>query len=498
MKYTYCSKTTYLCISESREKYPWIVEEIRMRLNRDFQELPSITFDTTDTLLFGSKRFRVIRFFFRLLSIWRPSSAGFLETYIYPVIVNLLLLSCGIIRNSIQATQKSTWLNIQLLYLVHEVVVWLGHILAYRYFASRDLETNVLQPIKPLTGITKLIGCKLKVLNGIMIISMAFFSVMLSTLFIVTDLSWNKGDKRFSATLPHVHGPVDHVLYFLVLIQIVYDLGIGLALFWTLALLYSSYAARLKILEKIFLEWKHSSVDAVSFFMQVYARPVKNSWKRISWWFLAHNIVALAIPLYGYELAQAVSGRAYHSKHLSQFVCYLIFVGTIWVSPIVVGELIKRREKKFLERINDISPWLLEVENHTVEACAHSLNDSGIRSLGNTEVRDRRTHPAMNTGNGFSQNSRQIASLDSIGSNSVEGSDSSPRFAEYTFVCRGKQLKNFLKFLKRRTPGLVSRGYSLQLNISIISLLGGAISFLTELHSANSQNMMYRNCNCTM
>ncbi len=463
-----------------------------MRSVRDYEELHSITSPTADALFFNSEHFRVIRFLLRVLSVWRPHSAGFLETYIYPVAVNLLLLTVGIIRNSIQATQKPTWLSIQMLYLVHEVVVWLGHILANRYFASRDLETNVLRPVRPLIGIMKSLSRKLKVLNAIMIISMAVFSIMLCTLFIVTEIIWNKGDERFSANLPHVHGPVDHILYGLVLFLIVYDIGIGLALFWTFALLYNCYAARLKILENIFLKWKHSSVDAVSFFMQLYARPVKNSWKRISWWFLAHNIVALGIPLYGYELAQAVSDRAYDSKHLPQFICYLVFVVTIWLAPIVVGELIKRREKKFLERINDISPWLLEADNHRLEA--HSLGDSAMRSLCDNGMH----HPTVNASCDFHHRTRQTASLDSIGSASTECSDSTPKFAEYTFVCRGKELTNFLRFLKRRTPGLVSRGYSLQLNMSLISLICGGISFLTQIHTMNSKDMVDRNCNCTI
>ena len=481
-------------ISESTNILHTLKKTLKMNGVGSFEELPSITTPSCDTIPFSSSEFRVIRFILRLLSVWRPRSAGFLESYIYPVIVNILLVTVGIIRNSIQATEKPTWLSIQLLYLVHEVIVWLGHILANRYFASRDLEKNVLCPMKPLSDIRKPLNHKLKVLNATVIISMAFFSIMLCTLFIVTGVLWNKGDERFSAALPHVHGPVDHILYGLVLVTIVYDLGIGLALFWTLALLYSCYASRLKILEDIFLKWKHSSVDAVSLFLQLYAKPVKNSWKQISWWFLAHNIVALAIPLYGYELAQAVSGREYHSKHLPQFICYLIFIVTIWLAPIFVGEFIKRRERKFLERINDISPWLLEAQNGTLGVA--SFSDSGINSLGDTGM-----SYTVNAANNVTKHPRQRASLDSIGSTPTEASDSTPTFSGYTFVSRGKELKNFLRFLKGRTPGLVSRGYSLQLNLSLISLIGGAISFLTELNAKGSgENIMYRNnnCNCTM
>jgi hypothetical protein len=336
---------------------------------------------------------------------------------------------------------------------------------------------------------------------------MTFFSIMLCTLSITTHILWHQ---QFLSQFFHVHGPVENILYGFVVIGIVYNLGVGLALFWTFALLYCSYAARLKIMENIFLKWKHSSVEAVSFFVQLYARPVKNSWKRISWWFLAHNIVTLAIPLYGYELAQAVSGRAYHSNHLPQFICYLIFIVTIWLAPTVVGELIKRRERKFMERINDISPWLLEAESHSlgevhsVRSGMHSHGEQDTHSHGEEDsfgdtVSDSVPLLASNNNDlNLTLNPRQTASQYSIGSTSTEESDSAPTLSEYTFASRGKELRNFLRFLKRRTPGLVSRGYSLQLNLSLIALIGGAISFLIELNSMNSEDMMYRHCNGTM
>ena len=166
-----------------------------------------------------------------------------------------------------QTTEKSTWLSIQILYIIHELVVWLGHILAIRYFTSRDLETNVLSPSKLLIGFAKTSKRRLKILNIGSVTSMTSFFIMLCTLFVVTRLLWNEGAERFSSQFPYVHGLVDHILYYFVPIAIFYNVSIGLALSWTLALLYACYAARLKILENIFLKWKHSSVDAVSFFM---------------------------------------------------------------------------------------------------------------------------------------------------------------------------------------------------------------------------------------
>ena len=460
---------------------------------RSFQELESINSLNTDIQFASSKKFRVIRFLLRLLSLWRPRSAGFFESYVYPAFVNILLLTTGPIRNSLRATSKSTWLSIQVLYIVHEIGVWLGHMLANRYFASRDLETNVLSPAKPLTGWRKHLHRRLNVLNIVAVISMTFFSIILCTLFVVTRLFWNEGDGRFSAELPNVHGPIDHILYCFIPFSIIYNLGVGLALSWTLALLYSCYAARLKILENYFLKWKHSSVDAVSLFLQVYARPVKKSWKGLSWWFLAHNIVALTIPLYGYELAQAVSGQAYNIKHLPQFICYFIFILSIWLTPTVIGELIKGRERKFFERINEICPWLLEAEREPFKE-GNSVGSGEDDDGSETRSLSRADLTKATTNNKFSYNLGQT-SRNSIGSTATEGSDNAPR---YSFVSRGKELGNFLRFLKRRTPGLVSRGYSLQLNLSLISLTGGAIWFLTDLQTTNSKVMMHRDCNCSV
>ena len=451
------------CIPERRLRENCL--QIKMSLLGQVRELDGITLIETDTLSFNSREFRVIRVLLRLLSLWRPWSAGFFESYVYPVFVNLLLLTIGALRSALQARGISTWLSIQILYIIHELVVWLGHILAVRYFASRDLETNVLSPSKPLTGFEKPLKRRLKILNVAAVASMTSFFIMLCALFVVLCFLWDEGAERFSSEFPHVHGLVDHILYCFILIKFFYNVGIGLALSWTLGLLYACYAARLKILENIFLKWKHSSVDAVSLFMEMYARPVKRSWKRISWWFLVHNIVALALPLYGYELAQAVSGTEYHSKHLPQFICYLIFIVTIWLAPIIVGEVIKRRERKFMERINDICPWLVETENDSVQA----TNDS-------------------------SDLSNHSSSLDYVGPTPAQESDTGTMYAEYTFLSRGKELRNFLRFLKRRKPGLVSRGYAFQLNLSLISITFAAVSFFIQLQSHKTVS---RHFNCT-
>ena len=403
-----------------------------MQVAENVQERYNVGYDI---LPFCTRQFKVIRILLRLLSLWRPRSAGVLESYVYPLFVNLVLLVCGPIRNSIHAAGQSTWLSIQLLYVVNEVAIWLGHIFGNVYFALRDLERNALEPELPLPGIINPLHRMLKILNIVVAITMTFFSILFCTLFIVTNILWEHGAQRFSAQFPGLHSPGDHIFYTLVVIKIIYNLGVGLALTWTLALLYICYGARLTVMENIFLEWNQSSVKAVSFFIELYAQPIEKSWKHISWWFLVHNIVVIAIPLYGYALAQAVTGREYHSKHLPQFICYLTYTLIIWLSPIILGEFIKRREKKFMDRINDISPLFL---------------------------------------------------------------DGDPPNAKYTFAFRGEELRSFQRFLERRTLGLVSRGYSLQLNVSLVSLILAILSFLTVLRDTNSDGTMYRNCNCTM
>ena len=431
-----------------------------------FQELNSMT--DTETLSFQCQEFRLIRLLLRLLSLWRPQSAGVLENYFYPFMVNILLLSAGMVRNTIQAANISDSLSIQSIYVVHDVGIWLGHILGNIYFRSRDLETNVLPEVTPLTGTRKALQRRLKFMKAAMIASLSIFTVMLCVLYVVMQFTWNEGTKRFSSDLPHIYGTLDHILYGAVIVSIVYNLGIGLALAWTMALLHVCFATRLKVLEGVYLKWTKPASEAVYFFQQVYSRPVRRSWKRISWWFSVHNVIVLAVPLYGYELAQAFNGHAYHSKHLAQFVCYLVFVLTVWLAPILMAEQIKRREKKFQERVNDFCLGLLR------ETAGGSCR--GVRN---------------GIGNGDGE-----AFVSSCANDEENGHDELD-YGSYTLASRGKDLRDFLRFLKKRRLGLVSRGYSMQLNLSLVSLFTGIVSFFFKLNEHRDVTNTSRMLNIT-
>ncbi|XP_046840107.1 uncharacterized protein LOC124434267 [Xenia sp. Carnegie-2017] len=444
-------------------------------------ELVEMQNEGTENLLFNSREFQTIRFFLRLLSLWRPASASFVECYIYPMLVNLLLLVTGPIRNALRSTEKTSWINMETLFVGHEVAVWLGHILGNRYFSTRDLETNVLKTKNVLlVGVKKPLYRMIKRLNIVVVLSITFFTIMLLTLFFTTQLLWYKGDERFSSQIPHIHGVMDRIVYALVPFSVFYDLGIGLALSWTLGLLYCSYAARLKILENVFLKWNDSTVAAVSLFIRVYAHPVQSSWKRISLWFLVHNIVLLVLPLYGYSLAQAITGRAYHSKHLPEFICYLVFTMTIWFTPIFIGQLFKSRECKFSERINNISPWLLEVHKQDE---SYVTNDPGTETCNEFQ-------PLLGQENNKSclQNNNDCA---------TSSTHKVVNYYEYTFMKRGEEFQNFRRFLEGRTLGLVSNGYAVQLNLSLVSFIGAVISFIMQINHWKSNEMTHNNGNCT-
>ena len=404
---------------------------------------------------FTGKEFRIIRFLLRLLSLWRPHTAGFIERFVYPFLINIVLLVTGPVRNIILVTDEFTWLSIRTIFIVHELGIWLGHILGNIYFRSRDLETNVLPAIGPLTGTRRFLKRRVIRLNAVVIISFLLFSIMLPALFIVTQLSWNQGENRFSSGFPNCHGTLNLILYVVDVLSIFPNLGIGLALSWTMALLHVCFTSQLKALEGVYLEWKKSSTDAVYFFQKEYSRPLKHSWKRISWWFLAHNIVVVAVPLYGYGLALVVSGK--DSKHLLQFICYFVFVLIIWLSPIVMAEQIKHREKKFRERVNEFSLGLLK---ETLEAGGE----------------------AWSARNGLSSRSSETTVVVSSGSGPEEHHQNIINFKSFTLVTREKDLKDFLHFLKNRPLGLVSNWYSVQLNLSLISFIFGIVSFLFSLH----------------
>ena len=410
------------------------------------------------TLTFTGNEFRTVRFLLRLLSLWRPCTAGFLESIIYPFLVNFILLSVGPVRNIIDARGEPTWLSIQSIYVIHEVGIWLGHILGNIYFRSRDLETNVLPEVKPLTVSKLPLECRLKYLKICMVFTLLTFSITLCTLFVVMQLVNNHGNGRFSSSFPHVHGTLDHILYAVVVLSIFYNLGVGLALAWTMGLLYLCFSSRLQTLEGIFLRWKRPMHDAVYFFEQRYSRPLKRSWERITWWFLAHNVIVLAVPLYGYKLAQAFDGVAYDVKHLSEFIVYLAFVFFIWLAPIVLAELIQRRETQFHDAINCFCPGLLKEQL----AFGRSRQTPGDEDFRQDEV-------AISV------------SSDSSDEQGERCTDNASRDC-YTFASRGDDLRNFLRFLRNRTPSLASHGYNWQLVSSFVSIAFGILSFFVTLH----------------
>ena len=409
------------------------------------------------TLTFTGNEFRMVRFLLRLLSLWRPCTAGFFESIIYPIFVNFTLLWSGPVRNIIIATGAPTWLSIQSIYVIHELGIWLGHILGNVYFRSRDLETSVLPEVDPLTGSKMPLKRRLKYLKICMVITLLLFSITLCTLFVVTQIINNHGNERFSSSLPFVHAPLDHILYVVVVVSIVYNLGVGLALAWTMCLLYLCFSSRLQTLEGIFLRWKRPMQDAVYFFEQRYSRPLKRSWERITWWFLAHNVIVLAVPLYGYKLAQAFDGVAYDVKHLSQFIVYLVFVFFIWLAPIALAELIQRRETQFHDAVNRFCPGLLKEL-----AFGRSRQTPGDGDFRQAEV-------AISV------------SSDSCDEQGERCADEASQDC-YTFASRGDDLRNFLRFLRNRTPSLASHGYNWQLVGSFVSIAFGVLSFFVTLH----------------
>ena len=426
---------------------------------RRFQQVPDEEGRSrSDILTFESEAFLWIRKLLRLMSLWRPKSAKWFEVWLYPVLVNMLLFGVGPILDIVHVTGDKLSLSIFCVYFVQDMSIWLGHIFAYFYFRRKYLEKNVLRQVKQRPNSIEHLNGKLTRLGKQMSASFFLLFIAYFGIYITIHISRSQGSEQFSSNVPaNVHGTLDVLFFIGGIIFLFYYAGVGLALAWTMGLLYVCLTSKLKALRDVYLKWDESVLDAINLFQLQYSQMVEHSWKRISWWFLSHNLVVVTLPLYGYELAMAIGGGSYHPKRLPQTGYFFLFALITWLAPILIAEKIRWKEENFLQEINDFCPHLRKHVHGP-----HS-SQQGIQSQ------------PPNVPNSSQQESPNHGS-----SNFDEQSQTADD--NYTLTTRGDDFEKFLKFLERRRTGMVPLGYTWQLNISKISIFLGIITFLINVH----------------
>ena len=411
----------------------------------------------SDIHTFGSKEFCFIRTLLRLMSLWRPKSAKWLEVWFYPVIINLLLFGAGpVVDFAYGLSDYRSW-SICYVYFIHDLSIWLGHILGNRYFRKRDLEDNVLAAGQNLSGSTITYGRNLGCLGWMTVLSFVVLVFLYYVVYITIHvLRWLDSNALSSNVPENIIGTLNCFLFGIGIIFIFYSTGVGLALAWTMATLSVCLESQLKALREEYLRWVQPVAPAISFFQLKYSQVVEKSWDKIFWWFLVHNLVVFAVPLYGYELAMAIGGASYQSKRALQIVFFFFFVLTIWLAPILIAEKIKQNEENFLQKINEFCPHMrAEVDE------------------ANSRRQDLESQPLV-------PSSSQGESLNH-GSSNVDEQSQIPE-DNYTLITRGDDFEKFLKFLENRRTGLVPLGYTWQLNISKISIFVGIITFFIKFN----------------
>lgn len=375
---------------------------------------------------FQCEELRVLRIILRLLSLWCPTTACFLEKYVYPLVVNFLLLL--IIASVVNMMAGGAWNKVDAyLYLAIDLSMYLSHVFGLLYFRSRDLEENMLN-FSLDEGLAKEFRKALRRLKYGIILTYPF-TVVLVLLFFNTNV-WLLGRFQCNSSFKFLKGFLNHFVCFLNYPTNIYGVGNSLTLSWMMCLFQQICFARLQYLHRKYVRWTESAEDAIYDYMTNYSRRVKNSCAHLERWFVTHNIILIvAIPFLFYDIVKSFEGiTRKNAVHTSLFLGYLVYTVIIWVAPLYFAELLQIHDEEFCSKVNEFCP-------RTFQELEPELQDQ--------------------LANGCHQ-------------------------IPYIFHSR-TEVGKFLTYLGTRKSGFLIGSYSFQFKLSIVSIVLALMSFATRV-----------------
>ena len=387
------------------------------------------TDDETHFDLFSQELF-VFRWTLRILSLWCPTSACFVERLIYPALVSLLLLL--IIGVDSYMLAKGAWKSLDVyVYLAIDGGMYSSHLLGLLYFRSNDLEENMLGEINLNYRLATRLRKKLTRLKVGIILSYLLL-VVLVLLFFNTEV-WLRGRFQCNSSFKFLHGFASHFVCYLNYPANIYGVGNSLALSWTMCLLQQICYARLKQLHRKYLRWTGTAEEAVYEHLTNYSRKIKKTCGKLKVWFVAHNLILIfATPFLCTDIIDGFKAiRKSNAVHTGLFVGFLVYTIVIWVAPLYFAEQLQNHDEKLCTRVNEFCPGTfrakLEHEGH-----AHLSNQSDAAN----------PNQACN----------------------------------YTLHSRA-EVNKFLSYLKNRKSGFLMGSYSFQLKLSMLSVFLAIFAF---------------------
>ena len=297
---------------------------------------------------------RVFRITLRILSLWCPTSACCMEKYVYPLVVNfLLLLMLAAVVNMLAG---GAWNSVDTyMYLAIDLSMYLSHVFGLLYFRSRDLEENMLN-FSLDEGLANEFKKALKRLKYGIFLSFPF-TVVLVLLFFNTEV-WLRGRFQCNSSFKFLKGFLNHFVCLLNYPTNIYGVGNSLTLSWMMCLFQQVCFARLRGLHRKYIMWTESAEDAIYDYMTNYSRRVKNSCVHLEKWFVTHNIILIvAIPFLFYDIVKAFEGiTKTNAVHTGLFLGYLVYTLVIWVAPLYFAELLQIHDENFCSKVNEFCP----------------------------------------------------------------------------------------------------------------------------------------------
>ena len=395
------------------------------------QHTENTTDDGTHFDLFSQELF-VFRWTLRILSLWCPRSAYFVERFFYPALVNLLLFLIIVSDSYMLAT--GAWKSLDIyVYLAIDGGMYSSHVFGLLYFRSRDLETNLLDDICLNDRLATRLRKKLKRLKVGIILSYLLL-VVLVLLFFNTEV-WLHGRFQCTSSLKFLHGFASHLVCYLNYPTNIVGVGNSLALSWTMCLLHVICYVRLKQLHKKYLRWTGTAEEAVYDHLKNYSRKIKMSCGKLKVWFVAHNLILIfATPFLCTDIIDGFKEiRKSNAVHTGLFVGFLVYTIVIWVVPLYFAEQLQNHDEKLCTRVNEFCP-------------------------GTFEELEREHHAHLS-------NSPNAANLNQV--------------CTYTLHSR-TEVSKFLSYLKNRKSGFLMGSYSFQLKLSMLSVFLAIFAFATR------------------
>ncbi|XP_028403082.1 uncharacterized protein LOC114525836 [Dendronephthya gigantea] len=262
----------------------------------------------------------------RLLSLWHPRDAWFVEKSLYPLVVNVLLLL--LIAADVFMLKNGNWTSLEIyVYIVIDIGMYLSHSFGFFYFKSRDLEHNMLKIVYDRqdqeSDETEEFKRKLKRLKLLVIFTFSTLSVLILLFFNVN--AWLHGRFHCNSVFTFIKGAPNHIVCILNYPANIYGIGNSLAISWTICLLQQACFVRLNQLARKYQTWRGNTESAI------YDHIVNYSRKDIT----ENNPI-----------------------HSGLFLGYLIYTIVVWISPLYFAELLQRHDENFCTTVNEFCPGI--------------------------------------------------------------------------------------------------------------------------------------------